>query len=115
MITVDIYYQDFGTTPVTFEHVATVTAPDSYDTNQALEYAFSKTQNIDGSWSRGRVFEDGSNNHDYDPNITVVKLLEEHDGKVYGHRSSMMGDIFELNGKRHRVAALGFEEITNDV
>ena len=75
---------------------------------QALDYAYALTQNTEGSWSRGELFEDGTPNSDFDPAITVIKPLEVVDGHVWGHRSTCMGDIIVMGGVRWVVAGVGF-------
>jgi hypothetical protein len=57
----------------------------------ALEYAFARTQNIFGSWSMPEYFPNGERNEDYSENVTAAPLV---DGR--GHRSSMVGDIFTI-------------------
>jgi hypothetical protein len=98
-----------------FDHVATVDAPEHYDVNRALEYAFRCCQNIEGSWSQGETIEYNgftSRNLDFDPNITVVKPLRTwSDGRVIGHRSAMMYDRMIVDGRVYEVRPFGFEEI----
>jgi hypothetical protein len=93
--------------------VALVKIPDGMDTEEALEYAFRWTNNIEGSWTKGPEFDwnhEPIKNMDYNPNVTRLAELEEVDGMIYGLRSSMMGDVFEVvGGDRYRVAMLGFE------
>jgi hypothetical protein len=81
------------------------------EVNIALEYAWRRTNNIDGSWSQGEFFEDGEYNHDYSPDVTVEAPLPVHNGRTYGLRSSMVGDIFIIGSRKFRVAAAGFKEI----
>ena len=97
-------------------HVANVHVNQEGDvewiTEVILEQAYCLTQNIRGSWSRGPNFEDGEINMDFNSNIQVIAPLEVYEGKTYGHRSSMVGDEFELNGKIYRCDTIGFEEKT---
>lgn len=79
------------------------------DELDACEYAFARTQNIFGSWSRGPVFEDGEHNEDYSENVQVIQPLLVCDGKEYGHRSSMVGDLFVVSGNIYVCKNLGFE------
>ena len=72
----------------------------------ACEYAFRRT-----SWSMGQYYDDGETNYDYDPDITVKKPLEMYNGKFYGHRSSMVGDVFEIDGVRYECRRMGFKKI----
>jgi len=89
--------------------VAEVNLPSSItDQNEALEYAFRWTQNIMGSWSR----DDIADNPDYNPNhVNRIAPLNE-DGM--GLRSSMMGDLFEIETafgqSLHEVGMMGFKE-----
>jgi hypothetical protein len=94
-----------------FTHVATVTAPDA-EVWEALDYAYRWTNNIDGSWSiKERTFEGGHENGDFNPAVEVVAPLHvDAKGKTWGLRSSMMGDVFIVDGKRWVVATFGFEE-----
>lgn len=91
-------------------HVANIT---TYHTNREmqLEDAYVRTQNINGSWSRGQLFENGSENLDYNECIERVAPLHEYKGKIYGLRSSMMNDEFEIDGELYRCAMIGFEKV----
>ena len=76
----------------------------------ALEYVYRVTQNIEGSWSKGEYFDDGTPNPDYNPDIQLTTMLDtDEDGRTWGLRSTSMGDIIELQGKRYVVAAMGFK------
>ena len=104
-----------------YEHVANIEAPEHYDVERSLEYAFRRTQNIDGSWSMRQLLDvydlDGNVegtivNHDYDPNITVVKPLRTwSDGREMGHRSSMMYDRMIVGNDIYEVDAFGFRKL----
>lgn len=97
-----------------FVHVADVAVPDHViddSVNAALEYAFARTQNIEGSWSKGPDLEDGTLNMDYNSNVSVSASLPVHNGKTFGLRSSMMGDLFVIDGVKYQASAFGFEEI----
>ena len=75
----------------------------------SLEEAFRLTQNIDGSWSRGQIFEDGEENRDFDNRVELlVPLIQDDNGKLFGLRSTMMFDEMELNDKTYVVKAAGF-------
>jgi hypothetical protein len=73
-----------------YELVATVEGSD-------LEQAWNLTNNVNSSWSlepaRG---------------VTVLGKLSVIDGKTYGHRSSMVGDVFQVDGGSFVVAGVGF-------
>jgi hypothetical protein len=91
-------------------HVANITVADGLDQFAALEKAYFHTQNIlHGSWSIGATFDDGEANRDYDACIERIAQLPEHGGRTYGLRSSMIGDIFEIEGARFVCASFGFE------
>ena len=91
------------TSPGVRTHVANV-----WNTS-SLEEAFRLTQNIDGSWSRDKIFEDGEENSDFDNRVEVVApLTVDANGKTWGLRSTMMFDEMELNDKIYVVRAAGF-------
>ena len=81
----------------------------------ALEYAYRRTQNIDGSWSKGPVIEWEGQEHDngdYSLDITLMAPLhKDKDGKEWGHRSTSMGDHILFGTVKYVVGAVGFEEI----
>lgn len=94
-----------------YDHVANVDAPEHYDTDRALEYAFRRLQNIDGSWSMGETIE-GFHNPDYDPNVTVLKSLHrDANGHIWGHRSCSMFDRMIIDGTIYEVDSFGFKEV----
>lgn len=98
-----------------FVHVANVNVPKyqlGFNKNaelDACEYAFTRTQNIFGSWSKGPEFENGEMNEDFSENVQVVQPLLTCGGKSYGHRSSMIGDLFIVNGNIYVCKTVGFE------
>ena len=75
--------------------------------DEALEYAYHRTQNIGGSWSRND-FED---NPDYSEDVTVMADLPVHEGVTYGLRSTSMGDQMLLGTEKYKVDMVGFELI----
>lgn len=85
-------------------HVANVTVTGQVS-ERILEVAYGHTQNIMGSWSR----KDG-NPDDYDF-VEVVAPLPVHNGRVYGLRSTDVGDLLEVEGRTFRVMSFGFEEV----
>lgn len=101
--------------PSTLTHVANIHLDTDHldpapSTEAILEMAWRLTQNIEGSWSRGPLFETGEENYDYDPRIEVVASLRvDANGKTWGHRSSMVLDEFELNGETYVCKTSGFE------
>ena len=91
-------------------HVAIVNMPSSItDQNEALEYAYRWTQNTMGSWSRNDI----DDNQDYNPGF--VKRIGALNKRGMGLRSSMMGDLFEIETafgqSLHEVGMMGFEEL----
>lgn len=75
---------------------------------ECLEYAYRCTQNIEGSWS----IKDG--NADNCAGVTVLKDLYVDDrGKTWGHRSTSVGDLMQVEGanREYRVAGVGFERV----
>jgi hypothetical protein len=88
-------------------HMATVNAQDADSEEAALEFAWRYTQNIDGSWSR-------YGSPDWHPTaMTVHAPLPVHNGKTYGHRSSMVGDRFKIGARAWLVGSMGFKEVTD--
>lgn len=82
----------------------------------ALEYAFEKTNNIMGSWSREAELEYRGEmvpNPDFCEDVTVMAALpvNERTGEVMGLRSTSMGDFMLFNGVKYKVAMMGFEEV----
>ena len=76
-----------------YELVATVEGSD-------LERAYWLTNNIDSSWSLSPA-----------PGVTVLGTLPVRGGKTYGYRSSMVGDVFQVDGPAFVVASFGFEPL----
>jgi hypothetical protein len=109
VITVHVHHLD----PATGlgAHVADVTCP-ADDCLLALDHAWNLTQNINGSWSRGPTFDNGSANPDHNAHVIRIAPLPVLGGKLYGLRSSMVGDQFEIGGRRWAVAASGFQEVS---
>ena len=82
--------------------------------SDALEYAYFRTQNLNGSWSKGPVIEwDGQthDNGDYSQDITVMAPLETVDGKEYGLRSTSVGDHILFGTVKYKVDSFGFSEL----
>ena len=82
--------------------------------SDALEYAYFRTQNLNGSWSKGPVIEwDGEthDNGDYSQDITVMAPLETVDGKEYGLRSTSVGDHILFGTVKYKVDSFGFSEL----
>jgi hypothetical protein len=75
--------------------------------DEALEYAYHRTQNLGGSWSRNDI----ENNPDYSEDVTVMADLPVHEGVTYGLRSTSMGDQMLLGTEKYKVAMCGFDRI----
>lgn len=75
--------------------------------DEALEYAYHRTQNLSGSWSRNDIKE----NMDWSEDVTVMAELPVHDGVTYGLRSTSMGDQMLLGNEKYEVAMCGFDRI----
>ena len=110
---VAVIHAAFGDTPHT---VALVDVPEFPSLSETLEYAYRWTNNVMGSWSiKEEVFEDGTPNGDFNPNVTVMKPLEKDDsGKEWGHRSTSMGDQMLVGNKKYVVAMMGFETLEGE-
>ena len=82
--------------------------------NDALEYAYRRTQNIEGSWSKGpRIEWEGQehDNGDYSADITVMQPLHVSEGKEYGLRSTSVGDHILFGTVKYTVDSFGFSEL----
>lgn len=80
----------------------------------ALEYAYHRTQNLGGSWSREAEFEFSGEMHknpDFSEDVTVMAELPVHEGVEYGLRSTSMGDHMLYGNTKYEVAMMGFEEV----
>lgn len=88
-----------------FDDVAEVNVWHTEDVNEALEYAYRYTNNVDGSWS----MKIGSDAND---DVTVLAPLHiTSDGRTMGLRSTSMFDRMILNGKTYKVSMMGFTEV----
>ena len=81
------------------EHVANVAAPHT-DVDEALEYAFRYTNNVDGSWSM-KIGADANDD------VTLIKPLY----RGRGHRSTSVGDHMRVDGQLYIVAGMGFQKV----
>lgn len=93
--------------------VATPVARFTFDLDEAtdgLELAYYHTQNLRDSWSL-------AGSEDAHESLELLKPREVIDGREYGHRSSMVGDIFYIDRPgldqpaMYKVAPCGFERI----
>ena len=109
MTQVAVIHAAFGDTPNT---VAFVDVPELPSLSETLGYAYRWTNNVMGSWSiKTEVFEDGTTNGDFNPNVTVMAPL--HEGGM-GLRSTSMGDQMLVGNKKYVVAMMGFETLEGE-
>ena len=87
-----------------FTDVAEVNAWHTDDVDEALEYAYRYTNNVDGSWSM-KIGADANDD------VTVLAPLPVVNGRTYGLRSTSMFDRMVVNGKTYKVAMVGFTEM----
>jgi len=83
-------------------HVADVIAPAEFTVEQALEFAFRWTNNVDTDWSI-----EPSTRVEVKGNATRTRS----NGQSIGLRSTCVGDIMEAGGKIWTVASYGFTEV----
>ena len=105
----EVYHNAFGDQDV---HIANVNIADDVPVMEALEVVFRKTNNIEGSWSKGPTFEvkgETFDNSDYSENVEVVKPLLVKDGVEWGHRSTSVGDYVIVDGTKYNCASVGWE------
>ena len=115
-VTVQHIKQDRDTGAVLgFTDVAEVNVWHTEDVDEALEYAYRWTNNVEGSWSikqreivsrlgNGTVFKNG----DYNDDVTVLVPLH---ANGMGLRSTSIFDRLVLNGKTYKVSMVGFTEL----
>jgi len=106
----EVYHNAFGDKDV---HIANVNVDDNVPVMEALEVVFRKTNNIEGSWSKGPTFDfkgETFDNSDYSENVEVVKPLVVKDGIEWGHRSTSVGDYVIVNGTKYNCAMVGWEK-----
>lgn len=111
MHSIDVFHRELtnelderGFSTYTLDWVATVKIPEGMSVEDGLEYAYRWTQNTDGSWSR-RIGNDSN------PNVVCYKT-KQIKGRIYGLRSSMVGDVFVVDSdmdQQYKVAMFGFE------
>ena len=101
MTQVAVIHSAFEETPrtVAFVEVGNV---EVLGVDQALEYAYQKTNNITSSWSRVAQKD-----------VTVMAALpvSKRTGETMGLRSTSMGDFMVLEGVKYKVTVFGFEAI----
>ena len=104
-VTVQHINQDRETGAVLgFTDVAVVNVWHTEDIDEALEYAYRYTNNVDGSWSM-KIGADANDD------VTVLAPLHVANGRTYGLRSTSMFDRMVVNGKTYKVAMVGFTEM----
>ena len=97
-----VFHQAYEPMPLL---VATVDAPDSLSVLDSLEFAFARTQNTEGSWSKG-ILPDGG------PWVKrMAPLHTDEKGNEWGLRSTSVGDRMIAGSKIYEVAGCGFEEV----
>jgi hypothetical protein len=118
MTQIAVIHQAFEDVPqtVAFVEVGNV---DVMGVDYALEYAYQKTNNIAGSWSREETLEYNGEmvaNPDYCKDVTVMAELpvSKRTGEVMGLRSTSMGDMMLLGNKKFKVMPFGFMEIKDN-
>ena len=112
MTQVAVIHSSFEDTPKT---VAFVEVGDRTGI-EALEYAYLRTNNISGSWSRESEFEYNGEmvaNPDFSEDVTVIADLpvSKRTGQVMGLRSTSMGDMILLGNVKYKVGFAGFEVV----
>jgi hypothetical protein len=109
---VQVYHREEGK----LVHVASVSAePVKGDPEAVLDFAWERTQNIEGSWSRPQYIGERFN-PDFHQSVIRQAPLPEHNGRVYGLRSSQVGDVLVLeNGVAYEVAGVGFKVFDGEV
>ena len=107
----EVYHNAFGDKDV---YVANVNIADDVPVMEALEEVYRKTNNIEGSWSKGPTFEfkgQTIKNSDYSENVEVVKpLYVDEEGVEWGHRSLSVGDYVIVDGTKYNCANFGWEK-----
>jgi len=96
--------------------VAIVDAPTD-NVDEAMEFAFRYTNNINGSWSKGETFEFNGMIHENPDFNSAVEFIGEYpvgkDGTVYGARSTSVMDMMVVEGDMYEVAGMGFKKLHN--
>jgi hypothetical protein len=107
----EVYHNAFGDKDI---HVANVTVDDTVPVKTALEIVFRKTNNIEGSWSKGPTYVwegETFDNPDYSENVEVIAPLKKgKDGNTYGLRSTSVGDYVVVNGTKYNCEMVGWKE-----
>lgn len=82
---------------------------------QALEYAYFRTQNLQGSWSKGPTITwkgEKYPNGDYHKDVTVMASLSQNEyGEDIGLRSTSVGDHILVGTTKYVVDMVGFKEL----
>jgi hypothetical protein len=97
-----VIHKAFEEIPVAVAEV-NVPAEISDNIEEALEYAYRWTNNIQGSWSRDDIEDNG----DYNSNVTRLVPLKN----GYGLRSTSARDHMIVEGKVYEVDFFGFKEV----
>ena len=116
---ISVYHRAFEDV-AEIKKVAEVSVNKNADLEANIDFAYHVTQNLEGSWSKGRYFSNGQVNEDYSPYVkTIAPLYTDKDGKEWGLRSTSMGDVYVLesgeayvvNGRKNRLELVDLEEI----
>ena len=117
MMQIDVIHKAFEEVPV---KVATVVIPDELQGNieEALQYAYRWTQNVNGSWSNPFIENSVGLNPDWNGNVIVIEpLWVDEDGGKIGHRSTMPKDEMRVTidglpaTKPYQVMGVGFKKV----
>ena len=76
--------------------VASIKVDHTTNHQEALEFAYDRTQNVFDSWSMPDVIGEYDTHQDGGDMVTVEAPLHKVGKEVYGLRSSMMGDRFQV-------------------
>lgn len=89
---------------------------DDQDIDSCLEDIFRRSQNIEGSWSKGRYITwkgDTLKNSDYNENMEMLVTLKEHKetGYLMGLRSTSVGDHVVVDGNIYKCDNFGWKKV----
>lgn len=89
---------------------------DDQDTESCLEDIFRRSQNIEGSWSKGKtLLWDGvvEENSDYNDNMELLVTLKEYKetGELIGLRSTSVGDHVVVDGDIYKCDNFGWKKV----
>ena len=108
---IHVYHADYPGSEL-ISHVAVVDTPENLSMDEALEYAFRWTNNVDGSWSKDKTFRFFGEMHDNGDYNERVKCTAEPHPEGYGTRSTSVGDFMMTGNESFEVMPNGFREVT---